>query len=42
MGVIEQAPDKLELSAKLTTQQVLDIGRQVQKERDEKNEKANV
>jgi len=42
LGVVDQAPDKLELSGKLTVQKIIEIGRQIKKEKEESHEKASV
>lgn len=42
LGVVDQAPDKLELSGKISVQRILEIGRQVKKEKAESDEKTGM
>jgi len=42
MGVIEQTPEKIELSGRISVQKIREISREVKKEKEESHEKASV
>jgi len=42
LGYVDVIPQKLELSGRITVQKILEIGRQVKKEKEESHEKASV